>query len=327
MGSVSVTPKSSMVETSKVSRIMQTSPTCKYFVSGLCGHGSKCKFAHDVCPAFQLGKCAKGTNCELKHRKTSSLYKTRPCKFYMSHGVCPHGKDCTFIHGYGDFKRKAFPVSQFLNPEKVANPKPPGPYQVNGLAPKTQRQVCKFFISGNCSNGHQCPYAHPIPTLDQATNLAQAGTQFPVNYNAKPAQVKPVPRTEYVARIQRIKQIFPNKFVCYNYAMFGKCSKEFCKVKGRAHPAEIAGRFGGKDLPPQELIATIWSKLDDSAPQAQQHPMAQQRGPFSVLPGGPLRNMKKSFRCSVCKFSFLGQFAFNKHLTDSGHRNLGNNSS
>jgi len=238
--SVSSTPKPTIVEPSNNIR------TCRYFVNGSCVHGEKCKFAHDVCPLYQLGKCAKGVNCQFKHEKMVGLYKTRPCMFYASGAVCPHGSECTFIHSVGDIKRKSHLVSQFLNTQKIGNVNAPGPYQVNGLALKKQWQVCKFFISGNCTNGQQCTYAHPIPTLVQPPNLAPPGNHFPVNYNTNPSLL--------------------NK------------------------------------------------------------PIVMQRGPFSALLAGANRNQKKSFRCLVCSCSFLGHFAFNKHLTDSGHRNLQNQS-
>ena len=66
---------------------------------GFCSYGDKCQFAHgtDVSfiNTFPVVKC----EFQEMHRvEQDSKYKTKRCQRYWSHGGCPYGPRCKFLH-------------------------------------------------------------------------------------------------------------------------------------------------------------------------------------------------------------------------------------
>jgi len=196
--------------------------------------------------------------------------------------------------------------------QHVPVPGPPLPHQGVPLPPPNQHQ-------GNINNGMNSDVAPPTGGFNnnvQPNNFSgppptfpggqQGGFSNPPPGPQRPGSAPPNWINDYPQRVQKIENIFKNRFVCYSFCINGRCSCQF--TNPQAHPQELAGRFGPSfdDQPalPPDVIHRIWTRLPE-------------RFKKTNAPGGAQRE----YKCRICRVSIIGYFNFNKHLNESGHRN------
>lgn len=96
---------------------------CSFHLRGMCSHGERCTFAHDItqlrvqpdlaktrmCPLFRKGQCV-SNSCTYAHsrdelRGTEDVYKTSMCRFWIK-GRCSAGQHCRHAHGVDELRAR-----------------------------------------------------------------------------------------------------------------------------------------------------------------------------------------------------------------------------
>ncbi|GJE98977.1 zinc finger CCCH domain-containing protein [Phanerochaete sordida] len=124
-----------------------------------------------------------------------SFYRTKPCKFFHSNGMCVKGNRCNFIHDQSQARRPSQspvvgspPTSRRRRAAKRAQARAEEAEQRTNFYPITwrvigggvmmggQREICPAFKAGICSDGPNCQLAHPLEEDEDLYELSDVST-------------------------------------------------------------------------------------------------------------------------------------------------------
>ncbi|KAI0786229.1 hypothetical protein C8Q75DRAFT_286865 [Abortiporus biennis] len=135
------------------------------------------------------GRSRRGSRTRPAPLNGRNLFRTKPCKFFMTNGDCVKGNKCNFIHDRSVLATipsspttTVMPsdTSEIQAPRKTRSVSPkesnakrtehngkrefyPITWRVigGGVKMSGEREVCRDFIMGRCLEGDDCKYAHP----------------------------------------------------------------------------------------------------------------------------------------------------------------------
>ena len=205
----------SPVETGAVVRSQRpgTFVLCKFFLTGNCGKGDECSFAHSIKelkawnsaatpPPDESPRAAAATpptksgealvldsNTPLRPPPKNVMCAFQLCK-YLRSGLCPRGMECPFAHGTTELRiwSKARRKDRQMKAKSIMS-SPPGEYtdddaKRSGAAAKVRPppvgltmmpQLCSYFTESHCDKGYFCTFAHSVEELRAWEKARQSG--------------------------------------------------------------------------------------------------------------------------------------------------------
>lgn len=124
-----------------------------------------------------------------------SFYRTKPCKFFHQNGMCVKGNRCNFIHEQSQARRPS-QASDASSPSTSRRRRAARRAQARaeeaerrdnfypimwrviggGVMMGGQREVCQAFLAGQCPEGPDCKFAHPLDEDEEPYDLSDVST-------------------------------------------------------------------------------------------------------------------------------------------------------
>ncbi|KAF4703185.1 hypothetical protein FOZ62_008143, partial [Perkinsus olseni] len=108
--------------------------------------------------------------------KTDATTKKIPCRVFTAGKYCRFGTKCHFSHD----RNIAATPSHGTGQSEVVRPAPSvgvNPSKSTGgvdQAAKSSKICYRYYVTGQCSRGDQCPYPHSAPATNTTTNVAKS---------------------------------------------------------------------------------------------------------------------------------------------------------
>lgn len=111
---------------------------------------------------------AEASESEIKRNQVDqAVSDLKVCEHFIKKGWCRFGKRCRFSHPKRQRARKAFPKPDVnYNDERGVSESPNSDYDqdedstVQVKDPGSHKQLCRFYLNGNCRYGDQCKFSH-----------------------------------------------------------------------------------------------------------------------------------------------------------------------